>query len=137
MKKIIALLFLLFTLFFVSLGHAKSSDKMEVKSEKDNPAFDIAFAPCVPSTPAPTVDVQNPVCILGGEEDGKAFITDYNPSMVYLFTPSGLSVNSSGEITGYVSGQNYTVVADNGTCTSESASFTVFSWDDFDCDGDG
>ena len=137
MKKIIALLFSLFTLFFAFSVHAKLNEAVIVKNEKDVPAHDIAFAPCVPSTPAPTVDVQNPVCILGGEEDGKAFITDYNPSMVYLFTPSGPSVNSSGEITGYVSGQNYTVVADNGTCTSESASFTVFSWDDFDCDGDG
>src|SRR5690554_48873 len=107
MKKIIALLFSLSTLFFVSLGHAKSSDRMEVKSEKDNPAFDIAFAPCSPATAAPTVDVQNPVCSAGSEVDGRAFITDYDPSMVYLFTPSGPNVASDGEILDFVSGENY------------------------------
>src|SRR5690606_6068449 len=57
--------------------------------------------------------------------DGSSTITNYNGTLTYTFTPTGPSVGAGGVISGMTTGTNYTVVADNGTCTSTaSASFS-------------
>ncbi len=57
---------------------------------------------------------------------GTTTIANYNATLTYTFTPSaGISVGTSGVITGATAGTPYTVTAGNGTCTSvASASFT-------------
>ena len=57
---------------------------------------------------------------------GTTTIANYDATLTYTFTPSaGISVGTSGVITGATLGTPYTVTAGNGTCTSvASASFT-------------
>lgn len=60
-------------------------------------------------------------CISEGESE----INNYNVSNTYIFSPTGPTVNSSGEISGMIVGTNYTVIANDGTCNSiQSANFS-------------
>jgi len=72
---------------------------------------------------APTVDVVAADC----DNAGTASITNYDAAVTYTFAPTGPSVDGSGNITGFTTGQAYTVTATNAaTCTSvPSAPFTV------------
>ncbi|SHJ48917.1 hypothetical protein SAMN05444337_2062, partial [Flavobacterium haoranii] len=57
--------------------------------------------------------------------DGVSTITNYTSGLTYVFTPSGPSVDATGLISGMTPGTSYTVVADNGSCSSSSSvSFT-------------
>jgi hypothetical protein len=56
---------------------------------------------------------------------GSATVSNYDPSLTYVFSPTGPTVGTGGAITGATAGTAYTVTAGNGTCTSvASASFT-------------
>jgi gliding motility-associated-like protein len=73
-------------------------------------------------TPAvPTIDTTAPTCLA----DGFSEISNYVGGTIYVFTPSGPSVDGTGMISGMTIGTSYTVTAGNGTCTSvASAAFT-------------
>ena len=71
---------------------------------------------------APVIDVTAPTC----SADGYAEITNYDASLNYTFTPSGPTINSTGEITGATFGQNYSVeVNNNAGCGVNTANFQV------------
>ena len=56
---------------------------------------------------------------------GTSTISNYNATLNYTFTPSGPTVGGGGVISGMVLGTSYTVIADNGSCSSSSsASFS-------------
>ncbi|MCG6191622.1 hypothetical protein, partial [Maribellus maritimus] len=57
----------------------------------------------------PTVSVVDATC----NEPGSASITNYNSDYTYTFDPTGPSVGAGGEITGFSTGQAYTVTATN------------------------
>ncbi|MQP24023.1 T9SS type B sorting domain-containing protein [Flavobacterium sp. LMO8] len=58
--------------------------------------------------------------------DGVATITNYVPGLIYVFSPSGPSVNAAGVVSGMTVGTNYVVAASNGSCAStDSASFNI------------
>ncbi|MBE9576158.1 PKD-like domain-containing protein [Flavobacterium proteolyticum] len=70
----------------------------------------------------PTVSVTPPTCAA----NGFATITNYDPAITYVFTPTGPTVDASGVISGMVLNTNYEVAASNGSCTSvNSAIFTI------------
>jgi gliding motility-associated-like protein len=56
--------------------------------------------------------------------DGSAEILNYDNTVTYTFTPAGPSVGGSGEITGAIFGQNYSVEVGNGGCAA-AATFQV------------
>ena len=57
---------------------------------------------------------------------GMGAITNYSGALTYTFTPAGPSAGVGGVITGMTPGTNYTVDADDGSCSSgASASFSV------------
>ncbi len=69
----------------------------------------------------PAVATTAPTCT----DTGSSAISNYNASISYIFTPTGPTVTAAGDITGMVIGTSYTVVADNGDCSSAaSAGFT-------------
>lgn len=69
-------------------------------------------------TPAiPTITTLTPTCVV----DGSSTISNYNSSLTYIFTPAGPSVGAGGAIIGMVTGTSYTVVSNNGVCTSVSS----------------
>ncbi|WP_026980529.1 T9SS C-terminal target domain-containing protein [Flavobacterium suncheonense] len=69
----------------------------------------------------PAINTVSPTCT----SDGISAIANYDGGMTYVFTPSGPSVDGTGLISGMVVGTAYTVVADNGNCTSgASVSFS-------------
>ena len=72
---------------------------------------------------APTVSLIQPTC----EVAGSASITNYSSDYSYTFTPAGPGVDASGNITGFTTGQAYTVTATNAdNCTSAaSVTFTI------------
>lgn len=75
----------------------------------------------LPTPATPTITTVGPTCSV----DGSSTISNYNASLVYTFTPAGPSVGAGGAITGMITGTNYTVVSNNGTCSSaSSASFS-------------
>lgn len=77
-----------------------------------------------PSAPAePTVSTAAATC----STDGSATISNYNSGNTYTFSPTGPTINSSGDITGANLGTSYTVISSTGTCNSSSATFTVAS----------
>lgn len=77
-----------------------------------------------PVPPTPTVSVVAPTCT----SNGSAQITNYNSFVTYLFTPSGPSVASNGNISGINFNTAYTVEASDGACNSNSSnSFTILS----------
>jgi gliding motility-associated-like protein len=72
------------------------------------------------SPATPTLSSVAPTCTA----DGSSSISNYNATLTYTFTPSGPTVDSTGAITGMTTGTSYTVVSNDGTCSSAtSASF--------------
>ncbi|MDR7208080.1 Ig-like domain-containing protein, partial [Flavobacterium piscis] len=75
-------------------------------------------------TPAvPTISTSAATCTT----TGTSTINGYNSALTYTFTPptSGITIASSGLISGMIVGTAYTVTAGNGTCNSTaSASFS-------------
>lgn len=71
----------------------------------------------------PTISITAANC----QEDGKATITNYQTGVNYIFTPTGPTVLTSGEITGMNYATSYTVKATNSAlCEStSSSSFTI------------
>lgn len=81
----------------------------------DSSSFSIAVMLALPSTP--TISTVAPTCLA----DGSSSISNYNSSYVYTFTPAGPTIDASGLISGMVLGTSYTVVTNDGTCTSLSS----------------
>ena len=75
------------------------------------------------TTPAiPTITIVPPTCIAGGS----ASISNYDGTLTYISSPSGLTIGAGGAISGMTVGTNYTVTAGNGSCTSApSLSFSI------------
>ncbi len=77
------------------------------------------------STGPPTVPLiatVQPTC----SSDGTGAINNYNAAMTYVFTPSGPTVLAGGAMSGLVVGTSYSVVADDGSCSSgSSVSFSI------------
>ena len=57
--------------------------------------------------------------------DGTATIDNYDGTLTYTFTPAGPTVGAGGVISGMTPGTSYDVVADDGSCTSGPATFSV------------
>lgn len=75
--------------------------------------------PCVVATP--TITSSPATC----SADGTSTVSNYDGTLTYTFTPAGPSVGAGGAITGMTLGASYTLVADNGSCSSSSsASFS-------------
>ena len=84
----------------------------------DSASFNINAMLVAPATP--TLSTVAPTCTA----DGSSSISNYNATLTYTFTPSGPSVDAAGAITGMTTGTSYTVVSNDGTCSSAtSASF--------------
>jgi len=66
---------------------------------------------------APAITSTAPSCTA----DGSSTITNYNASYTYNFTPSGPTVGAGGAIGGMTNGTNYTVIADDGSCSSNAS----------------
>jgi gliding motility-associated-like protein len=67
------------------------------------------------STPVqPTITSVSPTC----SSDGTSTISNYNAGLTYTFTPAGPTVGAGGLISGMTVGTSYTVIADNGSCSS-------------------
>lgn len=69
----------------------------------------------------PIINTSPPTC----DESGTATITNYDPNLDYIFTPSGPAVSSGGIIISLVCGLTYTVTASNGTDTSDESEFSI------------
>ncbi len=80
-------------------------------------SFSIASKLVVPMVP--TVNVIAATCTAAGT----AQVSNYNSSLVYTVSPNTANIDGSGKITGAAG--PYTVTADNGSCTSTSATFTI------------
>ncbi|MEQ3661443.1 MAG: hypothetical protein ABNG96_02010, partial [Flavobacterium sp.] len=74
------------------------------------------------TTPAqPTITSVSPTC----SSDGTSTISNYDGTLTYAFSPVGPTVGAGGLVSGMVVGTSYTVIADNGSCSSiASASFS-------------
>ncbi|MFD2907983.1 T9SS type B sorting domain-containing protein [Flavobacterium ardleyense] len=69
----------------------------------------------------PTVATTAATCA----SDGVSTITNYDGALTYVFTPAGPTVGVAGLISSMTAGTSYTVVADNGSCSSvDSATFS-------------
>ncbi|MBE9576161.1 gliding motility-associated C-terminal domain-containing protein [Flavobacterium proteolyticum] len=89
-----------------------------VCTSANSSSFSVSAVLPTPSTP--TINTVAPSCVV----DGSSSISNYNGSLTYTFTPAGPSVGVGGAITGMITGTSYTVVSNNGTCSSlSSASF--------------
>ena len=66
----------------------------------------------VPVTP--TIVSNAPTCLASGTST----VFNYDTGVTYVFNPGGPSVGAGGVISGMVTGTNYTVLANNGTCSS-------------------
>ncbi|MEW5677263.1 gliding motility-associated C-terminal domain-containing protein, partial [Flavobacterium enshiense] len=73
------------------------------------------------SPAVPIIDTITPTCLVSGSNT----ITNYDGTLTYIFTPSGPTVGAGGVINGMIVGENYSVVADNGNCTSGNSSSFV------------
>lgn len=71
--------------------------------------------------PQPTIATTGATC----SSDGTANVSNYDGSYTYSFTPAGPSVGTGGAISGATAGISYTIVAQSGGCSSNSATFTV------------
>jgi hypothetical protein len=65
----------------------------------------------------PLVITTNANCIAPGTSK----ITNYINGNIYAFTPVGPTVDNTGQISGMLIGQSYTVTSSNSTCTSGSS----------------
>lgn len=71
--------------------------------------------------PTPTISSTPPSCVA----DGSSTISNYDPALTYIFTPSGPTVGAGGAISGMTIGTSYTVEASIAGCNSSpSASFS-------------
>jgi len=69
----------------------------------------------------PTITSIPPSCLL----EGKSSVNNYELSLNYTFTPTGPTIAANGEINGMVIGTNYSLVSNDGTCSStQSQSFS-------------
>lgn len=75
----------------------------------------------VPVTP--TIVSNVPTC----SADGTSTVSNYDIGVTYIFTPAGPSVGAGGVISGMLTGTSYTLLANNGTCSSTSSSAFVNS----------
>jgi len=83
-----------------------------------------SIQPMLASPVAPTVTVTAATCSAAGT----AMVSNYVSTSTYTFSPSGPTVGAGGVISGMAAGTSYTVVANNGSCTSvASASFSIQS----------
>ena len=57
--------------------------------------------------------------------DGSATIDNYDGTLTYTFIPAGPTVGAGGVISGMTPGTSYDVVADDGSCSSGAATFSV------------
>ncbi|MFJ1381758.1 hypothetical protein, partial [Capnocytophaga canimorsus] len=69
--------------------------------------------------PTPTINVVNATC----GNSGSATITNYDPTLTYTFSGSGVT-HTGATITGFALGTTYTMTVSNGTCT-KATSFVV------------
>ena len=70
----------------------------------------------------PTVTTTAATCLA----NGTATVSNYSATLTYTSTPTGLTVSSTGVISGFTCGTAYTITATNAaTCSSTSTSFTV------------
>jgi hypothetical protein len=70
----------------------------------------------------PTVTTTAATCLV----NGTASVSNYSAALNYTSTPVGLTVSSTGVISGFTCGTPYTITATNAaTCSSTSTSFTV------------
>ena len=70
----------------------------------------------------PTVTTTAATCLI----NGTASVSNYSAVLNYTSTPVGLTVSSTGVISGFTCGTPYTITATNAaTCSSTSTSFTV------------
>jgi gliding motility-associated-like protein len=67
------------------------------------------------STPETPTLLSTPATCLN---DGSSTITNYNTNHSYTFNPSGPLVGVGGLISGMITGTNYTVIANDGSCNS-------------------
>ena len=89
-------------------------------SGSNSNAITVLVDPIVNAIP-PIVDTTAANCI----SPATAIITNYSPSLTYVFSPTGPNLNS-GTITNLTPGTSYTVVISNGTCkSSPSAAFII------------
>ncbi len=85
-----------------------------------SPAFTIDQQLAAPATP--TITTAPAICAA----DGTATIDNYDGALTYVFDPAGPTANVGGLVTGMTPGTSYTLVADDGTCSSlASAAFTI------------
>jgi gliding motility-associated-like protein len=69
----------------------------------------------------PSVTSIPPTC----SSEGISNISNFNSAYTYSFSPTGPTVDGTGGISGIIVGTNYTVEANDGSCSSsQSASFT-------------
>ena len=70
----------------------------------------------------PTITTTAATCLA----NGTATVSNYLSSETYTSTPTGLTVSSTGVISGFTCGTAYTITATNAaTCSTTSTSFTV------------
>ncbi len=69
----------------------------------------------------PTVGIAAASCSAAGS----ATVANYNASYTYSFSPSGPTVGAGGVISGATPGTAYTVTGNNGSCNSNTVSFTI------------
>ena len=74
----------------------------------------------MPTPAAPTVVVTAPTCASAATN----ILSTYSASLTYTSTPTGLSVDAGGVITGGTNGTSYTITATNASlCSATTASF--------------
>jgi gliding motility-associated-like protein len=56
---------------------------------------------------------------------GGATISNFDATITYIFDPTGPTVDATGNILGLICGTNYTVTANNGSCSSAAVPFGV------------
>jgi gliding motility-associated-like protein len=66
----------------------------------------------------PEISIATPTC----SANGIATISNYVTGLNYTFTPTGPTVSSTGVVSGMNVGQNYVVLANNGSCSSSNTS---------------
>jgi gliding motility-associated-like protein len=81
-------------------------------------SVDFSISAILPSPVLPTITSTSPTCI----SSGSTTVSNYNAGYTYNFTPPGPSVGAGGVISGMVTGTNYTLTANNGSCNSSATS---------------
>lgn len=71
----------------------------------------------------PNIEITPPNC----KDFSLVFIADFDASLTYIFSPSGPTVNSNGQIIGAMPLVNYTVYSTDANCTSDLSEFFFIS----------